>query len=119
MEQLSGVDNTLSDAQVDLSPHQHLSPFHTLSPSTKATKQSVGILCVHTHRQTNRVFVFCVYHRPSFYSSSLILTGHLDFGAPLQQGSHPVPHDAAVESSMGAIQRRDQVPLMRHTQDTV
>ncbi|MEQ2187765.1 hypothetical protein GOODEAATRI_007941, partial [Goodea atripinnis] len=32
------------------------------------------------------------------------LSGHLYFCASLQKGSHPIPHDAAVEASMRAIQ---------------
>lgn len=48
----------------------------------------------------------------------LILTDHLDFGAALQQGAHSVPDDAAVESSVGAVQRGDHVPLTNtHTQE--
>ncbi|TNN35851.1 hypothetical protein EYF80_053983 [Liparis tanakae] len=37
------------------------------------------------------------------------ISGHLDFCAPLQEGSHPVPHDAAVEASMGAVQGGDEL----------
>lgn len=43
----------------------------------------------------------------------VVLTGHLDLRLPLQQGPHPVTHDAAVEASMGAVQAGDHVPTGR------
>ena len=42
--------------------------------------------------------------------ATLVLTGHLDLGLPLQQSTHPVTHDAAVEASVGAVQAGDHVP---------
>lgn len=38
------------------------------------------------------------------------LTGHLHLGLALQQGSHAVADDAAVEAGVGAVQRGDHVP---------
>lgn len=41
---------------------------------------------------------------------TLVLTGHLHLGLPLQQSAHPVAHDAAVEASVRAVQAGDHVP---------
>lgn len=43
-------------------------------------------------------------------SPGLSLTGHLHLGLALQQGSHPVADDAAVETGVRAVQRGDHVP---------
>lgn len=43
-------------------------------------------------------------------SPGLSLTGHLHLGLALQQGSHAVADDAAVEAGVRAVQRGDHVP---------
>ena len=39
-----------------------------------------------------------------------VLTGHLDLRLSLQQSTHSVTHEAAVEASVGAVQAGDHVP---------
>lgn len=42
--------------------------------------------------------------------AGLSLTGHLHLGLALQQSSHPIADDAAVEAGVRAVQGRDHVP---------
>lgn len=44
------------------------------------------------------------------HGAGLSLTGHLHLGLALQQRSHAVADDAAVEAGVGAVQRGDHVP---------
>ena len=127
------VDNTPDDTQVDLSPCQHLSlPAQSLiqrQPNRvwahcvySAGSQTHTHTHTHTHKHTHTLSLCPSIIHPLIYPLGLcfhrhpgwILTGHLYFCAPLQKGSHPVPHDAAVEASVGAVQRRDEVPLKKH-----
>lgn len=125
MRALSGtavrVDNTRNEMQVDLSPCQHLS-LPTQSLIQRQPNRGWGILCtLHAVQQTRSILSLCLSTaRPLIhplgafvcFSPARILTGHLDFCAPLQKGPDPIPHDAAVEASVRAVQRRDEVPLM-------
>lgn len=52
----------------------------------------------------------CFTPLPAPKSPIILLTGHLDLSLPLQQGAHPVPHDAAVGARVGAVQAGDHVP---------
>lgn len=111
------VDSTPNDMQVDLSPCQHLSlPPQSLIQRQPNSVWEYCVLCrqLHTHKPTLPLYLSSVLLFIDLFNSSVfhphpvsILTGHLYFRAPLQKGSDPIPHDAAVEAGMGAIQRRD------------